>query len=51
MTSWTLGAWRGVLELEAPELELHWLRLGARSMAWWCDDQGRWLGAVLVGEA
>jgi hypothetical protein len=43
--------WRGALELDEPALELHWLRIGARSIAWWCDEQGRCLGAVEVGEA
>jgi hypothetical protein len=51
MTWWTLGAWRGVLELDEPALELHWLLLGSRSVAWWSDDRGRWLGAAVVGEA
>jgi hypothetical protein len=51
MTWWGFSRWRGVLELDEPALELHWLRLGARSIAWWSDAEGRWLGAVPVGEA
>jgi hypothetical protein len=51
MTWWTFDQTSGVLELDDPALELHWLRLGCRSIAWWCDDHGRWLGAVVVGEA
>jgi hypothetical protein len=41
----------GVLELDAPELELHWQLMGGRSFAWWCDEQGRCLGIVRVGVA
>jgi hypothetical protein len=38
-------------ELHKPALKLHWLRLGARSIAWWCDDRRRWLGTVEMGNA
>jgi hypothetical protein len=51
MTWWTFDEASGVLEFDAPGLELHWLRLGARSIAWWCDDHGRWLGVAVVGDA
>jgi hypothetical protein len=50
MTWWTFDATSGVLEFDGPALELQWRRIGVRSLAWWCDDQGRWLGAVFVGE-
>ena len=47
---WRLGEGHGVLELEAPALELHWLLVGGRTVAWWLDADGRWLGSAAVGE-
>lgn len=39
----------GVLELDNPDLELHWLGVGGFTVAWWCDDLGRFLGFAEVG--
>ena len=50
MTWWQLGEAHGALEIDQPALELHWLFIGCRSIAWWMDDEGHWLGAVTVGE-
>lgn len=50
MNWWSLGETHGVLELDEPALELHWLLIGAHSIAWWLDARGRYLGAALVGE-
>jgi hypothetical protein len=51
VTWWTFDEMSGVLELDAPELELHWQLVGGRSFAWWCDEWGRCLGIVPVGFA
>jgi hypothetical protein len=50
MTWWPLGEGHGVLELDAPALELHWLSIGGRTLAWWVDEHGRWLASAQVGE-
>jgi len=50
MTWWRLGEGHDVLELDSPAVELHCLLVGSRTVAWWMDDQGRWLGAATVGE-
>jgi hypothetical protein len=41
----------GVLELDSPEVELHWELACGRSIAWWCDDLGGFLGMAPVGQA
>jgi hypothetical protein len=51
MTWWTFDETSGVLEFDAPELELHWQLMGGSSFAWWCDDRGRLLGIARVGQA
>jgi hypothetical protein len=50
MTWWSLGKSHHVLELDALPVELHCLRIGSRTVAWWMNDRGRWLGYVMVGE-
>lgn len=51
MTWWDFNETNGVLEFDMPALELHWQLLCGRSLAWWCDEWGRWLGLVRVGSA
>jgi hypothetical protein len=51
VTWWTFDETNGVLELDEPALELHVEIAYGRSLAWWCDNSGRWLGMVRVGDA
>jgi hypothetical protein len=50
MTWWRLEEGHGVLELDEPALELHCLRVGIFTIAWWADEHGRWLWTATVGE-
>ena len=51
MTWWTFDEMSGVLEFDAPEVELHLEFVNGRSFAWWCDDRGRLLAIARVGRA
>lgn len=51
MTWWDFDETSGVLGFDQAALELHLDRVGGRSLAWWCDEQGRCLGIVRVGVA
>lgn len=51
MTWWTFSDESGVLELDAPEVELHLHVVGGKTVAWWTSDRGCWLGLARVGLA
>jgi hypothetical protein len=41
----------GVLELDTPAARVSLAIDGSRSLAWWCDDLGRFLGFARGGVA
>ncbi len=50
MQWFTLSPTAGVLEL-ACRLELHITVLRGRTVAWWFNDAGEWMGRAFVGDA